>query len=371
MSRSIRTLLGTDIPNDVFAELVQMMYQSRIAVRWTVASILPLTVYAMFERPLPSIIAIAAVTFLVCLARIVVTEGYSRRDRRSECRWKQNRWQRRYAIAALAYSGCVSAFAIAAILMLETWTAAWTIGTVVAYSYGLVGYVAMRPAIAYVQSSMPMIATAAALLQLPGYQPPILAFALLVGTVSVWTNVKKHYAASLDLILARKAVERSATTDDLTGLWNRRHLDACLAAVTAEEDADVCYLSVDLDRFKAVNDTFGHSAGDEVLRIVGRRLLSTCGNDAFVARAGGDEFGVVLAGSIERAENLAQLIIEQLSLPMWEMRQKVSIGASVGCTALWPGDTVDGICRRADDALYAAKNAGRGTVHIATPELAA
>ena len=119
---------------------------------------------------------------------------------------------------------------------------------------------------------------------------------------------------------------------------------------------------VDLDGFKAVNDTLGHDAGDYVLKQVAQRLLSCVRETDTVARFGGDEF-LIIATEINTPENAAQIaekVIQLVSQPVIIKEQRVVVGASIGI-ALFPdhGEDMDQLIKQADKAMYSVKNAGK------------
>jgi diguanylate cyclase (GGDEF)-like protein len=165
---------------------------------------------------------------------------------------------------------------------------------------------------------------------------------------------------------SEQQVSRLAHYDSLTGLANRvqmgRALEQILAAPSARERASAV-LMLDLDRFKQVNDTLGHPAGDALLKQVAQRLERTIGAAGRCGRLGGDEFQVIIPGQQNRAMlgRTAREIIAALSQPYVIGGHTVVIGASVGI-ALAPehGTTSDALVRNVDLALYAAKDAGRG-----------
>lgn len=162
-------------------------------------------------------------------------------------------------------------------------------------------------------------------------------------------------------------------TDPLTGLLNRRGLQLHIADLFRDvvaEDTEVAVIVVDLDRFKAINDTFGHIAGDEVLALCARRILSAVGSTALVARIGGEEFVVVdLVGS-GLASAGADHIRNAIAAPA-----EYSITASVGVTSVAvetfasagddPVAVLDSLVKQADLAMFDAKrNGGNTTVHL-------
>ena len=161
-------------------------------------------------------------------------------------------------------------------------------------------------------------------------------------------------------------LDRLARQDSLTGLANRAVLrraldDALISAVRRKHRCSVFLL--DLDRFKAVNDTLGHPSGDMLLRLVALRLNETVNGAGQVGRLGGDEFEVVLPNLADKHElsQLAQAIIDNLSRPYFINGTNVSIGASIGIVSSDYDDrSADDLIRDADLALYAAKAAGKG-----------
>lgn len=181
-----------------------------------------------------------------------------------------------------------------------------------------------------------------------------------------------------DLTEKRRSAEqvsRLAHFDSLTGLANRlqiaQTLEKILTAPKLDQRACAVFL-LDLDRFKQVNDTMGHPAGDSLLTQVATRLERAVGQSGRVGRLGGDEFQVILHGRRRREElaALAQQIIHDLSQPYSVDGHRVMIGASVGI-AISPDDgvTAEAIIRNADLALYAAKDGGRGRHHFYAADL--
>jgi diguanylate cyclase (GGDEF)-like protein/PAS domain S-box-containing protein len=173
---------------------------------------------------------------------------------------------------------------------------------------------------------------------------------------------------------ARK-LSHEATHDALTGLVGRKEFEERLARVLAEAAAGVaehvlCYL--DLDRFKIVNDTCGHEAGDDLLRKIGRLLSGRLRSRDTLARLGGDEFGVLLEYcSLTKAEEIAgklQRAIKDFQY-VWGERS-FSLGVSIGVIPITvaSGRTAD-VLRAADEACYAAKDAGGNRVHLARLEV--
>jgi diguanylate cyclase (GGDEF)-like protein len=171
---------------------------------------------------------------------------------------------------------------------------------------------------------------------------------------------------------AEEALFQAAMTDSLTGLQNRRameqHLEAQASRV-ARGGKPFAVLMCDLDRFKSVNDAFGHEAGDEFLRATGRVLKAAIRAGDMVCRWGGEEFLVLLAdtdleGALAAAGKLRRAM-EELRVPVGEfmVTRSISIGVSVceDCRNL------DEVLRLADEALYGAKDLGRNRVSAQGP----
>ncbi|HEY6758224.1 MAG TPA: EAL domain-containing protein [Baekduia sp.] len=154
--------------------------------------------------------------------------------------------------------------------------------------------------------------------------------------------------------------------DELTGLPSRRHFHRRLATVLREaevEDLPFALLIFDLDRFKELNDTLGHGAGDTLLQLVGRRLRDSLGRGALLARLGGDEFAVLLPPGSDRAaaQRAGTKVVESIAQPFAIDGLTLDVGVSVGI-ALYPEHATgeSELLRRADVAMYLAKGAGGG-----------
>ena len=174
---------------------------------------------------------------------------------------------------------------------------------------------------------------------------------------------------------AQESETRLAHYDSLTSLANRFQMSQTLEKIlnNLREDHRVCSVFLlDLDRFKQVNDTMGHPAGDALLTQVAQRLERTVDAAGRVGRLGGDEFQVILPGRIARSElaALADRIIENLSQPYSIEGHSVIIGVSIGiAVAPEDGVTSEALIRNADLALYAAKDGGRGRHHFYAADL--
>lgn len=173
-------------------------------------------------------------------------------------------------------------------------------------------------------------------------------------------------------------LRETALQDPVTGLGNRRMFDEAVGTAVAEARSTgrgVGLISLDLDRFKAVNDLMGHQAGDDLLREVARRIRAELRSTDVAARLGGDEYAVLLTQlHADRAGDAVTALAERISQglrtpPLTVNDQRLGTTASIGCAAVLPGayvgnDTVDWLVRAADLALYNSKKAGRGKVSL-------
>lgn len=173
-----------------------------------------------------------------------------------------------------------------------------------------------------------------------------------------------HVAVQRDATLpARRLLdaERDAHTDALTGLPNRAHLDRVMEGGTWFSTRARSALVVDLDRFKSVNDTYGHLVGDEILRLFSRRLTECLRSEDLVARWGGEEFCVILLGGHDQATVVAQRIVDAIAArPFATSAGEIAVTASVGSASVTEDrTTVLDLMGAADRAVYAAKHLGR------------
>ncbi|GIM96225.1 GGDEF domain-containing protein [Paractinoplanes toevensis] len=163
---------------------------------------------------------------------------------------------------------------------------------------------------------------------------------------------------------ALRAVEEQATTDQLTGLANRRRFHDSWASALGRSVGPTALLYIDLDGFKPVNDAFGHEAGDAVLVAVASRISGLVRAGDVVARLGGDEFAVILPWTDDAtADTVALRIVDALAEPFETPTRAVYIGASIGVIRAVTGAHPDDELRRADTAMYAAKANGRNCIH--------
>lgn len=175
------------------------------------------------------------------------------------------------------------------------------------------------------------------------------------------------------LLLGKRLNEvREARTDMLTGLKNRRSFQEELSRLFAQRQRQgvvFSLLMIDIDHFKDFNDVYGHLAGDLVLRAVAQVLATTVRQMDLVCRYGGDEFAVICPGTtLDVAATAAERIRQAVANnPVALKNRQIQITASVGVAEVIRSEVAEELIQRADEALYAAKHAGRNRIALLTP----
>lgn len=204
----------------------------------------------------------------------------------------------------------------------------------------------------------------------------LIAVLLWFSFVGSYINTlrKKLSSANSELNKAVQIIKQKAIHDDLTGVYNRGHLFQILEREKSLADREGLIFSLcifDLDDFKRVNDSFGHHAGDTVLRTLCGIVKDNLRQQDYIARYGGEEFVIVLAYPdmrdalmcVERIRNL----IAETTFPV--LPPDFSVTVSIGLTRYKPGESTDSILMRADDALYRAKRSGKNIIVCEPPSI--
>ena len=185
-----------------------------------------------------------------------------------------------------------------------------------------------------------------------------------------WRDATDRHVAQQRLADSERRLRGAVATDELTGLANRRALHDQLPTIlnaSVQAGSTPAVIFCDLDDFKAVNDQYGHDAGDLVLRTVATRLRGAVRPNDLVVRLAGDEILAVISSvkSIEDALHVAQQLREALNVPMEIGELALHVTGSFGVCIAEPEDTVSALLTRADAAMYAAKRAGRDRIALA------
>ncbi len=186
----------------------------------------------------------------------------------------------------------------------------------------------------------------------------------IVGAVEIFSDVSGQVIAAERI----RELENLSLIDPLTGAGNRRYTEIQLSSRLAEKKRyglPMGLLFLDVDRFKAINDQYGHAVGDDVLRVVGHSLANALRGGDFLGRWGGEEF-VVLIGGLEgqrlvEAGQRLRAVVAQSDVPAVP---DLEVTVSIGVTSARGDDTADALIARADSLMYAAKRAGRNRIVV-------
>ncbi|TRL41527.1 GGDEF domain-containing protein [Rhizobium straminoryzae] len=311
--------------------------------------------------------AFAVLALLIASLRFAIDRAYRR--------WRERRsvrvWERSHAAGSLLFSLLVAA--IGGYTFLGGPTEAQLFSTVflVSYCTGVLSRLAVRPRLAIACTQIAALPYIVVLLFHPVLLHKLLGLFLLMMSLASIQLIQTTYRLTFEALITRAELAALAGSDALTGLANRftvdRELQRLFMAQEVRPGQAVAVHFIDLDHFKAANDTFGHDAGDSILVEVGRRLRALLPPQALAARRGGDEFLVVQPrlSSSDEAERLARQIATGLQMPYLLQGQEVAIGASLGVAVTDdPTDTPQRLVAAADQALYEAKRKGRGSVEF-------
>ncbi|WP_283206828.1 diguanylate cyclase domain-containing protein [Methylobacterium thuringiense] len=184
-----------------------------------------------------------------------------------------------------------------------------------------------------------------------------------VALIGVFQDITERYAME-------QALRHTAQTDDLTGIASRSRLNLFLderIRLARESDVGFTLLIIDLDHFKAVNDAYGHPAGDEVLRVMADKLQSACGESGLAARIGGDEFALVVTEGADDVAlpRLLRKLLEDLRYDVRTAGRVITVSGTIGaCHFDGTIASRSSLMKKADEALYRAKNFQRGSAAI-------
>lgn len=193
---------------------------------------------------------------------------------------------------------------------------------------------------------------------------------LITAQITTENQSDLHIVTMRDIHDLQLLIDENQTlsnTDVLTGLANRRKAEAVLEnALSTTNGSDLCLLMCDVDYFKAINDTFGHLCGDDVLVQVARLLEGLQQSAACIARWGGEEFLIVLQGySLDETYQIAeQLRLDLASTDFFYQDKQLNLTMSFGCIRVQDNESLRSALFRVDSALYSAKSAGRNCVVI-------
>lgn len=351
---------GGDVPADIRVALIGGLFGSLPIFFGGIINTLLVAALITFRHPEPAFLLWLALELLVCLSRIKVLVS-ARKAASANLPTPTDL----YVVLALLWASSVG-YGTFISLISGDWIAA-TVACLSAAS--MVGGICVRNFGAPRMSAV-MVALSVGPCALGALftQEPIFWLVLVQVPLYMTSMSMASYRLNgmlVSTMLAERENEQHARQDSLTGLLNRHGLFQALDQAVAEArpgHREFAVLYLDLDGFKAVNDTYGHAAGDALLKQVSERLLALIPDGAVAARIGGDEFVLLIRETPDsQAQAVGERIVQSVSQPYdLEQENPISIGGSVGI-ALIPRHGADtaAVLHAADRALYLAKSAGK------------
>ena len=285
-------------------------------------------------------------------------------------------WERRFAIRSVATGVIVSALGVRCFMLADPTVHMLIVGVLFSYAAGTITRVSFRPRLALLNLFVVAIPSSIACLLQGGTIYLCLGLAMIIFMIGGIDVIRYSYETIVGQFMLKRRFAGLARRDALTGLSNRLGLSENLETVIADAQRGgygLAVHSLDLDRFKAANDLYGHPAGDAILKEVARRLARLTRASDLLVRLGGDEFVLVQTGVAEReqATGLASRIVEDIGNHYSINGYTIEIGTSVGIALLMDEELApDDLLARADQALYQAKRARSGyAVYTVAPHL--
>jgi diguanylate cyclase (GGDEF)-like protein len=354
--------------------LLEALFASRASLM--VASVLGAALSSVvgWLCPSPWIIACGVLLTLSGILRVLSFGVYRPGSANANAR----KWELIYQLGALSYAMLLGQLTMLTILIssdlrLHLLTAVLSTG----YSAGAAGRNTGRPSIAVGQLLLCSLPLSIALFMRPSMPNVLLAISNILFIIVITDITMLTYKTVLEAFIDRQEKLRLATvyeklskTDPLTGIDNRTTLKTNLEELLQRGDKTIAVIWLDLDRFKQINDTLGHAAGDLILHAVASRLAELSGREGKLARFGGDEFIVIIpVANADAGVAIADKIREALNEPVEADGTLIDISASIGLSVSAPGFSADKLLRHADVALYEAKARGRNCVELFDPEM--
>ncbi|EZP54755.1 MULTISPECIES: putative bifunctional diguanylate cyclase/phosphodiesterase [Sphingomonas] len=329
-------------------------------------------------------VLIACAVAVTMLAAIRIADAVRLYRRTATLSLPSGVWARRqeliYRLGALGYSALLGGFAMLTLVQSDNGVLHLLAVTMsIGYAAGIAGRNAGRPWIALAQLCFASLPIAIGLIA--SFDPLKIALAVVILlfivammdiTLQTYGVILKATVASREKAALAEHHAAMARRDDLTGVANRtafREQFETRLQRLAQGDRRLAILWMDLDRFKEINDSFGHLAGNALLAGVARRLDTAFAEEGIVARLGGDEFAVVCAvAQDDEALALGRQILDLVSRPVEHGGRMLHVAASLGI-AIAPADgsDADTLLKNADLALYRAKDGGRGQMCLYEP----
>lgn len=364
----MRKIGRRDEPEEVYRELVDGLAGNVVPMVILCVLLIVTGAYALWTYPCPLLLITASISVVAALVKIAMILDHQRH--RSAYRAKSLDEVRRIEVlqglSAIAVSLSVGFFSMSIYTLPAGELHLIPLCLCFGYSAGLIARVSIRPQIAslaILSMGVPLV-IGLALIGTQAYWVVAAVCTIFVG--AGFQSVGYVYETARNSVALRLQLEALARRDPLTGLLNRLGLRDALAAMPQDGNRMVTVHALDLDGFKAVNDAFGHQAGDRLLVILAERVQSSVPEGTIVARIGGDEFVLAQIGvdDGQAVRRLAERIHRQLTRPCdIGVARPVSVGLSLGyATGLLSQVSIEDLMHQADAQSYAVKRCGGGVL---------
>jgi diguanylate cyclase (GGDEF)-like protein len=370
---------GPHLPAAIYRDLVAPMFTMRSPIIGFGFLYFFVSALILMRWPDPIVFVLMLSAIAVTTVRVTVLDSYHRAGGAAQPRAVLASWERQYIAGSFTFAALLAGLNIRVLMVHEPLMLIGTISLVFTFGAGVVSRTSCRPRACIGSLLVVVVPTAAAMLwhattadEQRLHAEFFVLFALLLLAVLVMSveSVRHLYAAALEQLVTKHDLAKLARYDPLTGLPNRLMLRETFsakleAAINSGTQVAIHYL--DLDGFKAINDSHGHPVGDQLLREVAKRLLVIIRADDAAFRLGGDEFLLIQARVTHRdeAELLARRVIKHLSEPYVLGGLAMRISVSIGIAQTTGLDSeLDELIARADTALYRSKTRGKAQLQF-------
>jgi diguanylate cyclase (GGDEF)-like protein len=358
--------LKTTIPEGTYVELVQSLYRTLMPTLIMAVCFVAVAIVVSSQTADPALTALAVLGSISIFIRVVILLFF--RGEAADANLNVERARQLefiFALGYLTFAAILGMFSARAFVVASPDTHVLIVALLVGYAAGVAAGIAYRPWISVAAMLIGVIPTIAVSLASQNSMYQAVGALLLVLLAGGVQSMLSHYRYASGGITMMRLFEDMAESDVLTGLPNRLGLGKRFNDVTmvGHDSGDLAVHCLDLDRFKPINDSYGHPVGDLLLKAVSQRLSRTLRGGDFAARVGGDEFVIVQRGlkdSIE-AKLLGERVVRVISEPYRINDLTIIIGTSIGFALVSEhGHTLDKLIAAADEALLRAKAAGGG-----------